>query len=156
MNPYANAPAKPASLPLEKEKDTSRWQRARFAQQPFFKGFNPQQTSLLTASALETKFEPGEVIFSEGSPANRFYLILEGEVVLESEMPDRRTIPVQTLGPGEDLGWSWLFPPYSFHLSARATAPTKTMFFHGTRLREHCAQDHQLGHQMMNLCTLWE
>jgi CRP-like cAMP-binding protein len=148
--------AKPASPPFEKEQVASPWQRARFAQHPFFRGFNPQQTSLLTASAMEMKFEAGELIYAEGSPANRFYLILEGEVVLESEMPDRSAIPVQTLGPGEDLGWSWLFPPYSFHLSARATAPTKTMFFYATCLRELCAQDHELGRKMMNLCALWE
>src|ERR1035438_6565 len=82
-------------------------------QQPFFKGLNPHHLQLLTDSALEMKFEPGQAIFAEGSPANRFYLILEGGVVLESEKEDRNVIPVQTLGPGDALGWSWLFPPYS-------------------------------------------
>jgi CRP/FNR family transcriptional regulator, cyclic AMP receptor protein len=58
-------------------------------------------------------------------------------------------IPIQTLGPGDDLGWSWLFPPYYLHLSARALEPTRTIFFHGTRLREQCEQDHDLGYQLM-------
>ena len=95
------------------------------------------------------KFETGAIIFEEGSPANRFYLILEGEVLLESEMEDRNVIPIQTLGPGNDLGWSWLFPPYSLHFSARAVKPTRTIFFYGTRLREQCEQDHELGYQIM-------
>ena len=122
---------------------------ALIAQQPFFKGLNTQQLQLLAVSALEMKFETGATIFEEGSPANRFYLILTGRVVLSSEMEDRNVIPIQTLGPGDDLGWSWLFAPYSMHFTARALEPTTTIFFYGTRLREQCELDHELGYQIM-------
>ena len=119
------------------------------AQQRFFAGLSPHHLQLLTDSAMEMQFAPGQMILEEGSPANRFYLILEGKVVLESEVAEHGTVPIQTLGPGDDLGWSWLFPPYSIHLSARAVAPTRTIFFYGTRLREQCEQDHELGYQLM-------
>src|ERR1017187_4729655 len=122
---------------------------ALIKQQPFLKGLNTRQLQLLADSALEMKFETGATIFEEGSPANRFYLILEGRVVLASEMEDRNVIPIQTLGPGDDLGWSWLFPPYYLHSSAHALEPTRTIFFYGTRLREQCEQDHDLGYQLM-------
>jgi CRP-like cAMP-binding protein len=122
---------------------------ALIAQQPFFMGLNSQQLQLLAASALAMKFETGATIFEEGSPANRFYLILTGRVALSSEMKDRNVIPIQTLGPGDNLGWSWLFPPYSMHFTARALEPTTTIFFYGTRLREQCEQDHELGYQLM-------
>ncbi|MGA2248025.1 MAG: Crp/Fnr family transcriptional regulator [Verrucomicrobiota bacterium] len=122
---------------------------ALIKQQPFFNGLNTQQLQLLAASALEMKFEAGATIFQEGSPANRFYLILKGRVVLSSEMEDRNVIPIQTLGAGDDLGWSWLFPPYSMHFSACALEPTTAIFFYGTRLREQCEQDHELGYQIM-------
>lgn len=98
---------------------------------------------------MEMQFAPGQVIFQEGSPANRFYLILEGKVGLETALEERGIIPIQTLGPGDDVGWSWLFPPYSLHLSARALEPTRTIFFYGTRLRKQCEQDHDLGYQLM-------
>ena len=117
--------------------------------QPFFKGLSTEHIQVLAESAMEIKFEPGESIFQEGSPANRFYLILEGRVMLESEKKDRNLIPIQTLEPGDDLGWSWLFPPYLVQLSARALEPTKAIFFYGTRLREQCEQDHELGYQLM-------
>ena len=123
--------------------------RALIAEQPFFQGLNARQLQLLAESAMEMQFEPGQPIFEEGSPANRFYIILQGRVVLESEMADHNQIPVQTLGPGDELGWSWLFPPYYLHLSARAVEPTRTIFFYGTRLREQCEQDHELGYQLM-------
>jgi CRP-like cAMP-binding protein len=117
--------------------------------QPFFRGLSAHQLRLLTDSALETRFDPGQTIFAEGSPANRFYLILTGKVVLGSEQADHNIIPIQTLGPGDDLGWSWLFPPYSLHLSARAVEPTRTVFFYGPRLREQCERDHEFGYQLM-------
>ena len=122
---------------------------ALIAQQPFFQGLNSLQLRLLAASALEMKFETGATIFQEGGPANRFFLILTGRVELSSEMEDRNVIPIQTLGGGDDLGWSWLFPPYSMHFTARALEPTTAIFFYGTRLREQCEQDHELGYQLM-------
>ena len=120
------------------------------AEQPFFKGLNPQQLQLLAGSALEMKFEPDQKIFEAGSPANRFYLILEGKVVLESELAEPGVmLAVQTLGPGDSLGWSWLFPPYLIHLGAHAVEPTRVIFFYGTRLREQCEQDHEFGYELM-------
>ena len=123
------------------------------ARQPFFMGLDIRQLRLLTDSALQMSFEPGQVILQEGSPANRFFLILKGKVALESEGNDRSLILIQTLGPGDDLGWSWLFPPYHLHLSARALEPTETIFFYGTRLREQCEQDHDFGFALMKRIT---
>jgi len=154
MNPSAVAGSQAGEVALvstlpELSDTLSQELYALITQQPFFKGLNTRQLQLLAASALEMKFETGATLFEEGSPANRFYLILTGRVVLSSEMEDRNVIPIQTLGPGDDLGWSWLFPPYAMHFTARALEPTTTIFFYGTRLREQCEQDHELGYQIM-------
>jgi CRP-like cAMP-binding protein len=146
---FTEASGKPGSAATEEGNIMAQSLYTLIAQQPFFKGLNARQLQLLTESAMEMQFEPGQSIFQEGSPANRFYLILEGKVVLESELAERGAIPIQTLGPGDDLGWSWLFPPYYLHSSARALEPTRTIFFYGTRLRKQCEQDHDLGYQFM-------
>jgi CRP-like cAMP-binding protein len=140
-----------APEPLAGETRDAQYQAlyALIAQHPFFMGMIPRHLQQLAEAAIQLQFEEGENIFAEGSPANRFYLILKGKVVLEAEMADRTMIAVQTLGPGDDLGWSWLFPPYSMHFSARALEPTTTIFFYGTRLREQCEEDHELGYQLM-------
>jgi CRP/FNR family transcriptional regulator, cyclic AMP receptor protein len=119
------------------------------AEQPFFHGLNANHLQLLTESAMQMEFKADESIFQEGSPANRFYLILDGKVILESEQEGHGLVPIQTLGAGDDLGCSWLFAPYYFQLSARAIEPTRTIFFYGTRLREQCDQDHVFGYQLM-------
>ena len=119
------------------------------ARQPFFQGLNPHHLELLTDSALEMEFPAGQAIFQAGSPANRFYLILAGKVAIESEMKEHGVAAIRALGPGDALGWAWLFPPYYLNFSARTLEPTKTIFFYGTRLREHCQQDHEFGYQLM-------
>ena len=143
------AKSKPVSAVAGQGNRVSQSLYALIAAQPFFKGLNAQHLQVLTDSAMEMQFEPGQSILQEGSPANRFYLILEGKVVLESALEERGMIPIQTLGPGDDLGWSWLFPPYYLQSSARALAPTRTIFFYGTRLREQCERDHDFGYQLM-------
>jgi len=131
------------------ESPTSSELLALIAQQPFFKGLGAHHLRLLADSAMETQFEPGQWIYRQGDPANRFYLILEGKVVIQSEMKKRGMIPIRTLGPGDDLGWAWLFPPYYMHFSACTIDPTRAIFFYGTRLREQCEDNHELGYQLM-------
>jgi CRP/FNR family transcriptional regulator, cyclic AMP receptor protein len=119
------------------------------AKQPFFKGLSPHQFQLLAELAMERQFKTGEYIVREGDPANRFYLILEGKVDLHFESGEQGRVPIQMLGPGDDLGWAWLFPPYYFHGTAQAIEPTKSIFFYGTRLRRLCEENHDFGYEIM-------
>ena len=96
-----------------------------------------------------THFAPGEVIFHEGEIANRFYLIQRGKVCVETRAGEADSIPIQMIEPGDVLGWSWLYPPYYWHFGAYAVEPTEAIFFYGTRLRERCEEDHELGYELM-------
>lgn len=95
------------------------------------------------------EFEPDEIIFREGEPANRFYLIRHGKIALESRGDGESAPLVQFVGEGEALGWSWLFAPYYWHFSARAVEPTGVIFFYGTRLRAQCDEDPAFGYELM-------
>ncbi len=123
--------------------------RQLIAQQPFLKGLSARHLDQLAESALLMQFEAGQEIFREGDLANRFYLVLDGTVVLESDDAERGRIPIQTLKAGDDLGWSWLFLPHYLHFSARAIEPSKLLFFYGVRLRQQCEEDHELGYELM-------
>jgi len=122
---------------------------ALVAQQPFFKGLSEDLIQMLADSTMEAQFKPGQLIFRQGDHANCFYLILEGKVLIESEAKERGMIPIRTLGPGDDLGCAWLFPPHYTHFSARAIDPTRAIFFYGTRLLAKCEANHELGYQLM-------
>jgi CRP/FNR family transcriptional regulator, cyclic AMP receptor protein len=111
------------------------------------------QLKVLMEDAMFDDFPANEVIFKEGAPANWFYLVLSGEVALESSRPQanngRHPIQMQTLGAGEVLGWSWLYPPFSWQFTARTLTPVKAIFFFASRLRERSEEDHELGYELM-------
>jgi CRP/FNR family cyclic AMP-dependent transcriptional regulator len=119
------------------------------AQQPLFNGLSPGQLEVLASLAMEMRFMPGEYIFRRQDPANRFYMILEGKVELELASPRNGVKSVQIAGPGDYLGWSWLFEPYSFSASAKIIEPTRSIFFYGTMLRQDCEDDHDLGYELV-------
>lgn len=119
------------------------------AAHPFVVGMAPGHLKRLIEVAMFRRFEPDEIIFHEGEPANRFYLICRGKIALETRLKDKPAAPVQFLGAGDVLGWSWLFPPYYWHFDARAVEPTSAIFFYGTRLREECDEDPAFGYGLM-------
>jgi CRP-like cAMP-binding protein len=118
------------------------------AEQAFFRGLSQEHLRTLADSAMQTWFEAGELIFHDGDLANRFYLIVEGKVALESSVKNGDAVALQTLASGDLLGWSWLFSPYVWRLHARALEPTEALFFYGTRLREQCEANHDLGYEL--------
>ncbi|MEY2512326.1 MAG: hypothetical protein QOE26_3089 [Verrucomicrobiota bacterium] len=120
----------------------------RVALHPFLAGMNRTQLALLTDCAMVVHFKPGQPIFSEGELANRFYLIESGKVILESSGRSGDPVVIDKVGAGGLLGWSWMFPPYVWHFSARASEQTEAIFFYGTILREYCERDHSLGYEL--------
>lgn len=122
--------------------------RAQVAAHPFLIGMSEHHIKLLADCAMETHFEPGQWIFREGESANRFYLIEEGEVALESSALGDQPVTIETIASGDLLGWSWLFPPYVWHFGARCLKRTSALFFYGTILREYCEKDHALGYEL--------
>jgi len=116
---------------------------------PFLHGMSPHQLRLLRDFAMPTRFAANETIFREGDPANRFYLLQNGHIALESFVLGKGKVLIQTLHGGDVLGWSWLFPPYFWHFDARALEPTDALFIYGTPLREECDADHELGYELM-------
>jgi CRP-like cAMP-binding protein len=141
----------PAALrEVEPAKALPRSSLARLvAGHPFLHGMKSEHLAILTECAMLAEFKKGESIFREGDPANRFYLIRSGRVELETEVKESGPMLIQTIGPGDVLGWSWLFPPYYWRFDARAATPVKAIFFYGTRLREMCEQDPEFGYGVM-------
>jgi CRP/FNR family cyclic AMP-dependent transcriptional regulator len=120
---------------------------------PFLRGMKPEHLRVLAGNAMRLELAPGELIFREGDPANRFYLLERGKVALEARQKEHPPELIQELGPGDVLGWSWLFPPYYWHFDARALQRTTAIFFYGTRLREQCEESHDLGYELMKRMT---
>jgi CRP/FNR family transcriptional regulator, cyclic AMP receptor protein len=120
----------------------------RVALHPFLAGMNATQLTLLSDCAIAVHFKKGQTVLREGELANRFYLIESGKVVLESGEKSGDSLIIETIGAGDLLGWSWMFTPYVWNFTARATEPTEAIFFYGTILREYCERDPSLGYEL--------
>jgi CRP/FNR family cyclic AMP-dependent transcriptional regulator len=125
----------------------------RVALHPFLVGMNLTQLALLTDCAIPVRFRKGQTILREGELANRFYLIESGKVALESGEGFGDPVIIETIGAGDLLGWSWMFPPYVWHFTARAAEPTTAIFFYGTILREYMERDSSLGFELFKRIT---
>lgn len=121
----------------------------RVALHPFLAGMNRRQLALLSDCAIEARFKNGQTILLEGERANRFYLVETGKVILESGAELGERVVIETIGAGDLLGWSWMFPPHTWHFTARAVAPTTTIYFCGEILRQYCERDHSLGFELL-------
>jgi len=117
-------------------------------QQAFFEGMEERHIELITGCATNVRFTEEQFIAREGEPADHFYLIRDGMVSVECRVPHRGVTTVQTVGEGEILGWSWLFPPHRWHFDARTQTPTHALKFDGRCLRAKCEEDHHLGYEV--------
>lgn len=118
------------------------------AEHPFCVGLAPEHLSLMTGCASNVRFAPGEFLTRDGQPAGLFYLLRHGKVGVEVHTPDRGPLMIQTLGPGEVVGWSWLMPPYRWHFDTRALELTRALALDGDCLRRKCENDPRLGHEL--------
>ena len=119
------------------------------AKHPFFLGMDDEHLDILLEGAVEATFKPEQYLFHEGAPANQFFLIESGLIALEAHEPADGTVILQHLGPGEVLGWSWLFQPFSCHFRARATEPTKVIILNGGHLLAAAERDPEFGFRLM-------
>lgn len=121
---------------------------------PFIQGMKPQFLEKLAEFAMQASFEHSEWVFRETELANRFYLILNGLVVIEAQSESGPATVIQGLRGGEVLGWSWLIAPEQWSFSARAVERTDAIFFYGTRLREACEKDPEFGYEILKKVTM--
>jgi CRP-like cAMP-binding protein len=114
-----------------------------------FAGMSGQQLELVAGCGRISAVPEGRYLFREGEAADSFYLLRHGSVALEMFVPGRGSMTISTHGPGEVVGWSWLFPPYRWHLDARVTETGSAVVFDGACLRGKADSDHELGYELM-------
>lgn len=115
---------------------------------PLLDGCSNEFLNHLEEFASEVAFEPGEVIFHEGEYADRFFLVCEGSIQLEASTNGDR-MPIQVLEAGDLLGWSWLFPPFEWHFSARALTRCRAVELNAASLLIRAEEDPAFGYELM-------
>jgi CRP-like cAMP-binding protein len=116
---------------------------------PLFEGLPARELETIAACAANVHFDPGEQLFRQGDPADTFYLVRHGSVAIETFVPARGAVMIETIESGEVIGWSWLFEPYRWHFDARALTTVRATAFDGACLRGKIENDKVLGYDLM-------
>lgn len=116
---------------------------------PFLNSLPPALQPILLENSTRAKYGAGEVIFRQGEPANRFFLIEEGRVAVEACSPRHGVVQVQVLAKGDVLGWSWLFEPFMWNFQARALEPVTLLVLDAAHLLRLSNENHEFGYELM-------
>ncbi len=94
----------------------------------------------------------GAVVLREGADTPFLASIEMGRVALRLRVPERGDrLTIQTIEPGELLGWSAVVPPYRATVDAIAAAPTRLLAIDAVTLRERLAVDCELAAELLPL-----
>ncbi|MEU9670733.1 cyclic nucleotide-binding domain-containing protein [Streptomyces bobili] len=110
----------------------------------------PQRHRLMTL-AREVSFPEDTRIFEAGGTADRFWVIRSGAVSLDQRVTSVQRVTVASLGAGDLLGWSWLFPPYQWDFGAEAFSPVRAHEFEAQPVLKLCEEDPALGLSLVRI-----
>lgn len=115
---------------------------------PILHGLDAEYVALLAEGAQQKTYKSGEMLIHLGEPANRMFLIRKGKVVVEWHRPGHKNIVVDTAGPGQIVGVSWLFAPFISHFQARVVEPVEAVVVDGGHLLVTCEKNCELGYRL--------
>jgi uncharacterized protein YhbP (UPF0306 family) len=104
-----------------------------------FGGLPTQTAQSITASLQLIDVEPDSVVARQGGPADKFFIVVDGELELTRE-EGGSSETVNTLGPGDLFGEMAILFDKPRGTSARATKPTKLLVMDGATFRNVVAQ----------------
>jgi CRP-like cAMP-binding protein len=120
------------------------------AEVPVFDGLGARELETVAGCGGNVHFDAGRRLFREGEAADTFYVVRHGSVAVETFVPARGLVMIETIEAGEVIGWSWLFAPYRWHFDARALTTVRATAFDGACLRGKCDADPALGYELMS------
>lgn len=117
--------------------------------QVFFKGLDDHYIQTIAACGSNVHFQSNDYIAREGQSADNFYLIRSGLVGVETHVPNRGAVLLQTLTKDEIAGWSWIFPPYRWVFDLKALDEVSAIALDGACLRKKCEANPSMGYELM-------
>jgi CRP-like cAMP-binding protein len=132
---------------------------------PVFADLSDDNLVTLTKVAADVMVEAQHIFFETEEELDHFYVVLEGEIGIWTQLPDRdaelklshqlsrhlttKEIILTTVEPGEIFAWSALIPPYKATSAAKAITPARVVAFDCRELRKCFEEDYFFGYQMM-------
>jgi CRP-like cAMP-binding protein len=115
----------------------------------FCKGMPKEYLSRLFSAGQFKTFSEGSHLFQEGLRCDHVFLLTEGQVSLELSLPGLGPVALQTVGPGELLGWSPLLGLGWMTASAKALGSCRVLALDVGKMLEMANEDPRFGMEIM-------
>ncbi len=126
-----------------------------------FSDLSEEQASIIQKHCELFEYDQDNKLFQEGDSATHLWIVIQGQVDLRFEMPDKRpTSSDQTISKvdveeqqpeSKVLGWSCFVPPYEMRLSAYCVTKTcKIIRIEKKTLLEVFNQDPEIGYKFLS------
>jgi CRP-like cAMP-binding protein len=126
---------------------------ALLADHCFTTGLSAQHLDRIAGHASVQHFPADTVLFTEGGPAERLYLVVTGRVALQLHVPGRGEHVVDTVDECDTVGWSWMLPPYLWFFDARAVTDVVAVVVDAAALRREADADPAFGYALLQRVT---
>ncbi len=116
-----------------------------------FMGLAPDEANAFLRQCQEETYKDGTNLFMEESVACKLYLILNGEIELCYEMPQRENADtsIASLKAGDAVGWSVIVPPYQYRLSGYCRGETTVLEIDRAKLERLFETNYHLAYIFM-------
>jgi CRP/FNR family cyclic AMP-dependent transcriptional regulator len=118
---------------------------AALAATPLGRGLSREHVAVLAGCASPHALVAGGFLAHEGGEADTCFVLRSGRVAIEVRAPNE-TLVVETLGPGDVVGWSWMFPPHRWRFDVEVLADGEAIAIDGKEVRAACERDAALGY----------
>lgn len=115
----------------------------------FFSELSDEVVNYLCQCVSVHKIKKGQTLFQQGERADKFYIVLSGQISIQIPAVLGPTLEIQTLGKDQVLGWSWLISPYQWSFQAKTEEDTELLEFDSTAILARCEQDPQFGYVLL-------
>jgi len=96
------------------------------------------------------RLEADEILFSEGDKEDYLYILIEGRISLEMNVPGRGNTHIYTAEPFDIIGWSSVTPVIRQRTAtARSLSPAMLVALDAIKLRQLCDDDSKIGYVLM-------
>jgi len=94
------------------------------------------------------KFDRDEILFRENDPAERFYMMRSGNVLLEQRISEQVTACIGSIKPGFSFGWSAMTEDGLYTSDGVCVEPSEIYSFKRDKIQKLFIKDPEMGLRM--------
>lgn len=127
----------------------------RLSKAEIFGELSSEDLVAIAEFSCEEAYNEGDMILTEGEPAEKMFVVERGKLALEKKVQlGRHSTPrnatIGYVSPGKVAGFSVLAHPYEYSTSAVCIEPTRVISIDGRSLRDYLESHSEAGHKVMN------